>query len=103
MKIDLPRLLLDLRSDLVEQGVAPKTEGLGIKSYAQVMGSRRMYEQLGKLASIGSNLYANMSGGNIKFLPPPLNGWTAYRDFSPFAPKSFRAWWQERQKLRRQG
>ena len=103
VKIDLPRLLLDLRSDLVEQGVAPKTEGLGIKSYAQVMGSRRMYEQLGKLASIGSNLYANMSGGNIKFLPPPLNGWTAYRDFAPFAPKSFRAWWKERQKLRRQG
>ena len=103
VKIDLPRLLLDLRSDLVEQGVAPKTEGWGIKSYAQVMGSRRMYEQLGKLASIGSNLYANMSGGNIKFLPPPLNGWTAYRDFAPFAPKSFRAWWQERQKLRRQG
>ena len=103
VKIDLPRLLLDLRSDLVEQGVAPKTEEWGIKSYAQVMGSRRMYEQLGKLASIGSNLYANMSGGNIKFLPPPLNGWTAYRDFAPFAPKSFRAWWQERQKLRRQG
>ncbi len=96
VQIDLPRLLLDLRSDLVEQGAAPKLEGWGIKGYARVMSSRRMYEKLGKLASISSNLYANLSGGNIQFLPPPLSGWTAYRDFAPFAPKSFREWWRER-------
>jgi L-lactate dehydrogenase complex protein LldF len=102
VKIDLPRLLLDLRSDLVQQGVGPKSEALGIKSYAGLMNSRRMYENLGKLASIGTNLYAGMSGGNIKFLPPPLNGWTAYRDFAPFARKSFREWWKERRKLRGQ-
>ena len=102
VKIDLPRLLLDLRSDLVQQGDSPKTEAWGIKSYAGLMNSRPMYESLGKLASIGSNLYAGMSGGNIKFLPPPLNGWTAYRDFAPFARKSFREWWKERKKLRGQ-
>ena len=90
VKIDLPRLLLDLRSDLVQQGVSPKSEAWGIKSYASLMSSRRTYESLGKMASIGSNVYASLSGGNIKFLPPPLNGWTAYRDFAPFAPKSFR-------------
>ena len=87
VKIDLPRLLLDLRSDLVQQGDSPKTEAWGIKSYAGLMNSRPMYESLGKLASIGSNLYAGMSGGNIKFLPPPLNGWTAYRDFAPLRPQ----------------
>ena len=102
VKIDLPRLLLDLRSDLVQQGVSPKSEALGIKSYASLMSSRRTYESLGKIASIGSNVYASLSGGNIKFLPPPLNGWTAYRDFAPFAPKSFRHWWKERKKLRGQ-
>lgn len=102
VKIDLPRLLLDLRSDLVQQGKSPKSEALGIKSYAALMTSRRIYENLGKLASVGSNLYAGMSGGNIKFMPPPLHGWTAYRDFAPFAPKSFREWWKERKKLRGQ-
>lgn len=100
VKIDLPRLLLDLRSDLVQQGASPKTEALGIRSYAALMSSRRMYENAGKLAGIGSNLYAGMSGGNIKFMPPPLNGWTAYRDFAPFASKSFREWWKERDRLR---
>ncbi len=101
VKIDLPRLLLDLRSDLVQQGAGPTTEALGIKSYSALMSSRRMYESLGKLAGIGSNVYAGMSGGNIKFMPPPLNGWTAYRDFAPFARKSFRDWWRERSKVRR--
>ena len=100
VKIDLPRLLLDLRADLVQEKNAPKAETLGIKSYASLMSSRRTYENLGKVASIGSNLYAGMSGGNITFMPPPLNGWTAYRDFAPFAPKSFRQWWKERDKLR---
>ena len=101
VKIDLPRLLLDLRSDLVQQGAGPTTEALGIKSYSALMSSRRTYESLGKLASIGSNVYAGMSGGNIKFMPPPLNGWTTYRDFAPFARKSFRQWWKERNKVRR--
>ena len=102
VKIDLPRLLLDLRSDLVQEGAAPKTEAWGIKSYASLMSSRRTYENLGKMASIGSNLYAGMSGGNIKLMPPPLNGWTAYRDFAPFAKKSFRQWWRQRKKLQGQ-
>ncbi len=101
VKIDLPRLLLDLRSDLVQQGAGPTTEALGIKSYSALMSSRRTYESLGKLASIGSNIYAGMSGGNIKFMPPPLSGWTAYRDFAPFARKSFRDWWRARDKMRR--
>ena len=34
----------------------------------------------------------------ISFLKP--DGWTQHRDFPPFAKKSFREWWQERQKLR---
>lgn len=101
VQIDLPRLLLDLRADLVEEGAAPKPEAWGIKGYVKAMSSRRIYEQSGKLASVGTNLMAGLSGGNIKFMPPPLNGWTEYRDFAPFAKKSFREWWSEREKLRR--
>ena len=100
VKIDLPRLLVDLRADLVEEGANPRAEAWAIQGFVKTMESRRRYEQAGKLASIGSNLMAGLSGGNIKFMPPPLNGWTQHRDFPPFARKSFREWWQEQQTLR---
>lgn len=99
-KIDLPRLLVDLRADLVEDEAAPRLEKLAIQGYVKAMNSREMYERGGKLASLSTNLLAGMTGGAIKWMPPPLDGWTQHRDFPPFAKKSFREWWTERQKIR---
>ena len=62
------------------------------------MKSRRAYESAGKLASLGSNVLSGLNGGNIQFMPPPLNGWTQSRDFPTFAKKSFRDQWRERKK-----
>lgn len=100
VKIDLPRLLVDLRADLVEEKANPRLEQLSIQGYVKAMSSREMYERGGKLASLSTNLLAGMSGGNLKWMPPPLNGWTDHRDFPPFAKKSFREWWTDRQKIR---
>jgi len=100
VKIDLPRLLVDLRADLVEEKANPRLEALAIQGYVKAMSSREMYERGGKLASLSTNLLAGMSGGTIKWMPPPLNGWTDHRDFPPFAKKSFREWWAERQQIR---
>jgi L-lactate dehydrogenase complex protein LldF len=60
------------------------------------MRDRGRYEQAGKLASLSTNVLSSLSGGNIKFLPPPLSAWTSSRDFPPFAKKSFREQWSER-------
>jgi L-lactate dehydrogenase complex protein LldF len=100
VKIDLPRLLVDLRADLVEAKANPRLEELAIQGYVKAMSSRETYERGGKFASVATNLLAGLTGGEIKWMPPPLNGWTDHRDFPPFAKKSFRAWWEERQKLR---
>ncbi|MBX3053469.1 MAG: iron-sulfur cluster-binding protein [Caldilineaceae bacterium] len=100
VKIDLPRLLVDLRADLVEAKANPRLEQLAIQGYVKAMSSRETYERGGKLASLSTNLLAGLTGGEIKWMPPPLSGWTDHRDFPPFAKKSFREWWEERQKLR---
>ena len=100
VKIDLPRLLLDLRADLVEEGAAPLPEKLAIQAFIKAASSRENFERAGKLASTASNALASLSGGNIHFLPPPLNAWTQSRDFPPFAKTSFREWWQARMALR---
>jgi hypothetical protein len=65
------------------------------------MKARSRYELAGKFASVGSNLLAGLSGGNIKSMPPPFSAWTQSRNFPPFAKKSFRQRWQEREAKKR--
>lgn len=100
VKIDLPRLLLDLRHETVAEGDDPRFERAAIKGFTKSMSSRRLYEQSGKLAGLGSNVLAGLSGGNIQFMPPPLSAWTESRSFPPFAKKSFRDQWRERRKIK---
>ncbi|MEZ4870071.1 MAG: LutB/LldF family L-lactate oxidation iron-sulfur protein [Caldilineaceae bacterium] len=101
VKIDLPRLLLDLRHDQVANGHSALFDRAAMLGFVQTMQSRARYEQAGKMAAIATNLLANLSGGNLKFMPPPLSGWTQSRNFPPFARQSFRELWAER-KGRRQ-
>jgi L-lactate dehydrogenase complex protein LldF len=96
VQIDLPRLLLDLRADQVDDGQAPWFDRMAILGFVNTMKSRSRYENAGKVAGIASNMLAALSGGNIKFMPPPLSAWTQSRDFPPFAKKSFRELWAER-------
>ncbi len=101
VKIDLPRLLLDLRDDQVQDGKGTLFDRAAMMGFVQTMKSQFRYEQAGKLAGVATNLMTNFSGGNLKFMPPPLNGWTQSRDFPAFARKSFRELWAERQGRRR--
>ena len=100
VKIDLPRLLLDLRSDQVAHGDTALFDRMAMQSFVHTMMRRSRYEGAGKAASIGSNLLAGLSSGTLKTLPPPLSAWATSRDFPPFARKSFRALWRERRARR---
>jgi len=102
VKIDLPRLLLDLRSDEVDEGKTGWFDKTAMQGFLQTVQSRSRYENAGKMASIGSNLMATLSGGNIKLMPPPLSGWTQSRNFPPFAKRSFRELWEERTARRKE-
>jgi L-lactate dehydrogenase complex protein LldF len=101
VKIDLPRLLLDLRADVVDEGEAAGLEKLAMQNFAWMMSSRTRYESGGKLAGGGSNLLAWFSGGSIKALPGPFAAWTDTRNFPPFAAQSFRDQWRARQKRKK--
>ncbi len=101
VKIDLPRLLLDLRSDYVHQGVPSWFEKQAMQGFMHAMQSRRVYESGLALGSLGSNVLASLSGGTIKALPPPFSAWTSSRDFPPLAKKRFRDVWSERMARRK--
>ncbi len=101
VKIDLPRLLLDLRAEQAADGETPRFERAAIQTFVRSMSSRRSYENAGRLASMGSNVLAALSGGSIKFMPPPFAAWTQSRDFPAFAKRSFREQWAARQAQRK--
>jgi L-lactate dehydrogenase complex protein LldF len=96
VKIDLPRLLLDLRADQVDSGEAGWLDHQAMRSFAFAMQDRGRYEAAGRLARFGSGILASFFGGEIRALPPPLSAWTDTRNFPPFAKNSFREQWRER-------
>jgi L-lactate dehydrogenase complex protein LldF len=91
--IDLPRMLLELRHDIVQQGYTERTWNAGMKAWALGSSSPRLFEAGGALARIGRNLAGEQ-------LPGILGNWTKSRDFPSFAAKPFRQLWRERQARR---
>ncbi len=109
VKIELPRLLLELRSD-IEQHKAEKGEDklekLTFKAWAKVMSSRRLYESAG--AAGGWLTQDTGDSGWIRSLPwfmnaGPAKAWLSERDLPQPASKSFRQIWRERESPKRAG
>ncbi len=87
MKIDLPRLLLDLRSVVVERGGSPMSERAAIRAYSTVTRRPAPYRALARLAGWL---------GPLAGLLPPLSTWKRGRSLPRFAGKRFGALWRER-------
>jgi L-lactate dehydrogenase complex protein LldF len=87
--IDIPRMLLDLRHDEVENHQTEFMWNASIKAWQIVMQSPSLFELGGKAARIGLNLGAD------KLVPNPLGDWKEYRDFPNFAEQSFRQLWRD--------
>jgi len=92
VKIDLPRLLLDLRSDLVESGSTPRSERVAIRAYTRSVESPARFRRLQRLARIASRL---------PVLPPPLNKWARTREIPPVPAKSFQQLWSDKREADR--
>ena len=104
VKIDLPKLLLDLRAE-VNQAQARqgrnRLERLAFKMWAWLMRHPRLYEMAGLMMPVV------LSGGHgwIARLPGPLNvgparAWLSQRDLPPAPARSFRRIWRARQEAR---
>jgi L-lactate dehydrogenase complex protein LldF len=83
VKIEIPRILLELRSETVKQH-PEKTELWSFKVWSWVMRHPKTYAKLARMA--------------LKTAPPvgPLKAWLSQRDLPPTPAKSFRQLWKER-------
>jgi L-lactate dehydrogenase complex protein LldF len=91
VKIDIPRMLLDLRHEQVEHHIPSPVWGWGIRLW-------RVVNQSPALFTLAGRILALFGGFMPQRLPPPLGGWTKYRTFPAFARRSFRAQWRARQR-----
>jgi L-lactate dehydrogenase complex protein LldF len=98
VKIDLPRLLLDLRADAVRANESPWFERQAMHGFATMMQSRRLYESAAGAGGFGTSILGMLSGGAVRHLPPPFNEWTRSRDFPVLPRRTFRRQWAERKK-----
>jgi L-lactate dehydrogenase complex protein LldF len=88
--IDLPRMLLDLRADLDERGEVDFQWRLGLKLWALDSAAPWLFRAGGRLARLFTGSRPPQR------LPAPLDGWTRYRAFPPFARRSFHQQWASR-------
>lgn len=88
VRINIPRMLLELRRQSHERGLAPAWIRLGLPAF-RIGATRPALFRLGvRLARFGTRLIAR--SGWIRRLPGPLAGWTKTRDFPQFPQQGFR-------------
>ncbi|HEV8366385.1 MAG TPA: LutB/LldF family L-lactate oxidation iron-sulfur protein [Pyrinomonadaceae bacterium] len=106
VKIDIPRLLLHLRSEITEKASPEVTqvksrngERLAFKVWRSTMTRRWLYELSAKLGRMTQGLF--LKDGNVRRLggfaklAPPLIAWTSGRDLRPIEQQSFRERWRK--------
>ncbi len=101
VKIDIPRVLLELRADVT---AAKEREGQGglermaFRAYAWLMRHPKLFEIAGRLASV---LAPASSSGWLRGVPaimniPPVRAWLSQRDLPAPPHQSFRQQWRTR-------
>jgi L-lactate dehydrogenase complex protein LldF len=87
VRIDIPRMLLHLRAESTRQGLAPWWQRVGLRAYRWAAVRPGAFRAAASVSGWLSRVLA--SQGWLRCLPPPLDGWTAHRDFPAFAARGF--------------
>jgi L-lactate dehydrogenase complex protein LldF len=93
VKIDIPQVLVHLRSRVVEEGSSPRGERAAMRALAWTLADERRYERAQRAARVLARRFAH--DGLITRLPR-LGAWTDTRDLRSIPPQTFREWWESR-------
>ncbi len=94
VKIDIPKILVRLRSEVVDEKRRERPrdpELLAMKAVEKGFSSAKLFQR----AIAAGSLVGHLPLKTLRFLPPPLNKWSAARD-APMPPAtSFRSWFAQ--------
>lgn len=92
VRIEIPRMLLELRRQAAEEGRLPRWLQRGVSRYAEVAVDPRRWSRAKRWTARLSAVVAR--GGWIRRLPGPAKGWTQSRDLRQPVRESFQDWWE---------
>lgn len=95
IRIDLPAMLVELRSRHSREGIADRSLARGIKSYAAAATRPVLFRALMRVGGLAGKLPRSKDGW-ITSLPATGKGWTKYRDFPRPATRPFHRRWKDR-------
>ena len=96
MKINIPRMLLHLRRELVEGPEAENNAGAKLlaRGYAAAMSKPGLLSALRMVGKVAQKPLAKK--GKISWMPLPLvSRWTRSRDLPELAPRTFHEIWRQ--------
>jgi L-lactate dehydrogenase complex protein LldF len=93
VRIDIPRMLIELRSSGVRAGTAGSGERLAFRSFAWLLGRPALYRLAAPLARAFQRPFAR--AGVIRRLPFWFGQWTRTRDLPAVASRTFAERWRE--------
>ncbi|HRF50856.1 MAG TPA: LutB/LldF family L-lactate oxidation iron-sulfur protein [Anaerolineales bacterium] len=95
VRIDIPRMLLAQRVETQRRGHSPWWLKLGLPIYSWLVVRPTLFHFAVRVGGLATRLLGGRERA-IRWLPPPLSGWTDSRTFPAFAPKPFSQLMRER-------
>jgi L-lactate dehydrogenase complex protein LldF len=93
VRIDIPRMLIELRREVDVKRIAPWPERVVFKAFAWLLGRPALYRASAAVARVLQRPFAR--GGVIRSLPLVFGHWTRTRDLPAVAPRTFQERWAE--------
>jgi L-lactate dehydrogenase complex protein LldF len=91
VRIDIPRMLIELRKEVDERKIAPWPERVVFKTFAWLLRRPALYRLGGPLGRLLQRPFVR--SGRIRALPLFFGHWTRTRDLPPVAAQTFQERW----------
>jgi len=93
VRIDIPRMLIELRKDVSERRIAPWSERVVFGALGRLLRRPGLYRVATRLGRLVQRPFVR--GDVIRRVPLVFGGWTRTRDLPPVAARTFQERWAE--------